>query len=213
MKHSKLVSIIVPWDRSFNDEYINFYLQTILEQNYRNLEVIIVANKLEEKQLKISYKIFPDLKYIALDYGHTFNAYNIGLELATGKFLAFIDSKNFWLPDKLTIQMAAFESYSELDGVFGYISRQLVDRSSEDLPDLSEEAFYQAKTIPGYIPGTMLIKRQAWKKVGEFSESFLTWHQRAMKLQLTMLMLPVIVAKTQIELSSYQRNRAEIEYA
>jgi glycosyltransferase involved in cell wall biosynthesis len=214
MKYSNLVSVIIPFNKRLTDEKINHCLQTILDQNHQEIEVIVIDNNPEKNSYKLTRKTFYDLKYISQDYGHICNAYNMGVELAQGKFLAFIDSQNLWLPDKLTIQMAAFESYPKLDGVFGYIYQQIISQVPEDLEHLSLEASLQSKNIPGYIPSTMLIKRQAWKKVGQFSRNFLTWYQRAINLQLVMMMLPVIVAKRQIELSRADRDsdRAITEY-
>ncbi|PSB02251.1 glycosyltransferase family A protein [Merismopedia glauca] len=215
MEDSNSISVIIPFDSSLNNHHIDIYLQTILDQKYQNIEVIVIDNNFTKNRSKLSHNFTDEIKYISQNYDHISTAYNIGVELTQGEFVAFIDLENLWLPDKLTIQMAAFDSYPKLDAVFGYINQPIISQIRENSEYLSEKASCQFKNIPGYIPSTMLIKRQAWEQVGKFPKSFSIWHRKAVKLQLIMLMLPIIVAKRQIELSPYGKDsdRAASEYA
>lgn len=121
--------------------------------------------------------------------------------MAQGEFLAFIDLENVWLPDKLTLQMALFEDYPQLDGVFGYIHGYTNARLEEEL-----ELKFQCINIPGYLPGAMLIRRKSWKKVGEFTDRFATWYRQAVKSDLLLMMLPVIVARRRSALRLWRQD-------
>ncbi|MFM5942588.1 MAG: glycosyltransferase family A protein, partial [Dolichospermum sp.] len=40
--------------------------------------------------------------------------------MANGKFLAFLDSDDIWVKDKLAKQMAIFDTNLDIEAVFGY---------------------------------------------------------------------------------------------
>jgi glycosyltransferase involved in cell wall biosynthesis len=45
---------------------------------------------------------------------------NAGIRTATGEFLAFLDSDDIWVANKVSLQMAAFMTNPILEAVFGY---------------------------------------------------------------------------------------------
>jgi glycosyltransferase involved in cell wall biosynthesis len=205
MEYPNLISIIIPLDSAVTDEIIGIFMESILAQNYQPIETIVIDGRGKKKNLQLQNKIPSEIQYIARNYTDISTAYNVGIKLAQGEFLAFIDLENLWLPDKLTIQMAALENHPQLDGVFGYIHEQPLAQADEYSTGAFEELSCESKNIPGYIPSTLLIRHEAWKRVGKFSESFLAWYELATKQQLDMLMLPIIVAKRWINLTKSDR--------
>src|SRR5688572_20527672 len=43
---------------------------------------------------------------------------NVGIRRATGRYIAFLDSDDLWLPGKLQSQLACFDAHPEIGGVY-----------------------------------------------------------------------------------------------
>ena len=90
----KLVSIIVP---VYNKEkFIDKLLDTILNQTYKNIEVILVDDGSKDGSLK-KCKSYKDkrIKVIHKENGGVSTARNVGLEAATGDYIAFVDADDY----------------------------------------------------------------------------------------------------------------------
>lgn len=97
-----LISVIVP---VFNVErYIAKCIESILNQNYRNIELILVNDGSTDRSGEIcdAYKEKDNrIKVIHKSNGGQSGARNLGIEMATGEYIVFLDSDDFWLDDKL----------------------------------------------------------------------------------------------------------------
>ena len=100
-------SVIIPF---FNEnKYIKYCVQSVLNQTYKNFEVIIINDGSHKSSLKILHKITLLDKRIRLinlnkNMGVS-NARNIGINNANGEFIAFLDSDDEWLNFKLECQL------------------------------------------------------------------------------------------------------------
>lgn len=102
-----LVSIIMP---AYNAEkYIEEAIQSVLKQTYTNWELIIVNDSSVDDTEKIIKKYKEQDKRIKLyslpkNQGVA-NARNTALQNAVGRYIAFLDSDDMWLPEKLEKQI------------------------------------------------------------------------------------------------------------
>lgn len=100
-----LVSIITP---TFNcAKYIGETIESVLNQTYTNFEMIIVDDASSDNTEEV-VKSFNDkrIKYIKLkeNSGPAF-ARNKAMEMAQGRYMAFLDSDDVWVNDKLEKQI------------------------------------------------------------------------------------------------------------
>lgn len=102
-----LVSVIIPYFRKRN--FIKESLISVINQNYNNLEVIIIyddsnLNDFEflQKLSKLDNRIKIIKNVAKLGAGLS---RNIGIEKSNGKYIAFLDSDDTWMPDKLNSQI------------------------------------------------------------------------------------------------------------
>lgn len=91
----KKISVIIPVYGV--EKYIKQCLETIVNQTYKNLEIIIVNDGTEDKSIEIIEKNFKDerIKIITKINGGISSARNRGLKEATGDYISFIDSDDY----------------------------------------------------------------------------------------------------------------------
>lgn len=188
--NDQLVSVIIP---VYNYErYLGEAIESVLSQTYKNLEVIVVDDGSTDRSGEVA-KSFADK---GVKYRHQVNAgigpaRNQGVELAQGSFIAFLDADDRWPEEKTELQLRAFENDPALEMVFG----QAVQLQNGAEWEAGVRDKTEAGKVPGMVPGTMLIKREAFDRVGKFPAGlkvgeFIDWYARAVELQICSLVLP-----------------------
>ena len=131
-EHS-LVSVIVP---VYNvEKYLQRCIDSIVNQSYKNLEIIIVDDGSTDSSGKLCDEISKTDKRIKVIHQQNQGlgaARNSGLKIATGEFISFIDSDD-WVEPEMIAAMVRFAHQESLDVVECAIIR------STDLEDTSIE--------------------------------------------------------------------------
>lgn len=107
-----LVSVIM---NCYNGErYLREAVDSVLNQTYRNFEIIFWDNQSTDNTQDIIYSYSDDrIKYIyAPTHTLLYEARNYAFEHTNGEFIAFLDVDDYWMPDKLEKQLALFNSPS-----------------------------------------------------------------------------------------------------
>jgi len=118
MPPTSLVSIIIPTYNRF-DFFLNA-LDSAKNQTYQNTEIIVVNDRSTEE----AYYLYdyPNCTVIHLDknskqrFGHASpGGYqrSVAMKIATGKYIAFLDDDDYWMPDKIEKQIQALQKHSE----------------------------------------------------------------------------------------------------
>jgi glycosyltransferase involved in cell wall biosynthesis len=192
MKNNQLVSVIIP---VYNYErYLGEAIESVLSQTHRHVEVIVVDDGSTDR----SGEVARSFAGRGVRYCHQINAgigpaRNKGVELAQGDFIAFLDADDRWPEDKLTQQLEAFDSDPALEMVFGQ-AVQLQNGPAWEA-GVRERKTTAGDMVPGMVPGTMIIKRDAFLRVDKFQGGlkvgeFIDWYARAVELQIRSLVLP-----------------------
>lgn len=104
------VSVIIPtYNRA---DLVVRALRSVLDQTYQNFEVIVIDDASEDNT-RDAVKSFNDerITYIRQNENKGGSAArNRGIKVTKGKYIAFLDSDDEWLPEKLEKQVALFES-------------------------------------------------------------------------------------------------------
>lgn len=195
MKDSPLVSVIIP---VYNYErYLGEAVESVLNQTYKNLEVIVVDDGSTDQSGAVA-RSFANrgVRYCPQIHAGIGPARNKGVELARGEFLAFLDADDRWPLEKIERQLRAFESDPELEMVFGY-ALQLQNGAAWEA-GVSDKNRTVDGMVPGMVPGTMLIKRDAFERVGKFQGGwkvgeFIDWYARAVELNVRSLVMPELL--------------------
>ncbi|WP_068268334.1 glycosyltransferase family 2 protein [Caviibacter abscessus] len=99
------VSIITPVYNS--EKYIRNTIESVLNQTYKNFELILINDKSSDKSLKICQSYDDErIKIIDLEKNvGVCRARNIGIEKACGRYISFLDSDDIWSENKLMEQI------------------------------------------------------------------------------------------------------------
>ncbi len=195
MKESPLVSVIIP---VYNyDRYLAEAIESVLGQAYQNLEVIVVDDGSTDQTAEVA-KSFAGkgVRYCHQVHAGIGPTRNKGVELARGDFLSFLDADDRWPLEKVERQFRAFENDSMLEMVFGQALQ--VQNGPAWEAAVKDKSLTVAGMVPGMVPGTMLIKRDAFARVGEFRDGlkvgeFIDWYARAVELNVRSLVLPELL--------------------
>lgn len=99
-----IVSVIIPTCNRAS--YLEKAIFSVLEQSFASFELLLVDDGSDDETKEIVKHIKDKrLKYIYQENQGVAAARNVGLKLAKGKFAAFLDSDDYWMPGKLELQM------------------------------------------------------------------------------------------------------------
>lgn len=123
------ISVVIPTFNRF--KYLLNAIDSVKNQTYKNLEIIVVNDKSTQKEY---YNYDWGAKNITIlhlnqnskqKFGYACAGYvrNKGIEISTGKYIAFCDDDDIWLPKKIELQINAMKKsgrkMSSTDGFFG----------------------------------------------------------------------------------------------
>ncbi len=127
------VSVIVPTYNS--GRYIAQCIDSVLDQTHRPAEILIVddGSKDDTRAIVSAYRD-PRIRYIEAPHRGAAAARNRALEVARGKYLAFLDADDLWRPAMLERQVSVMEHDPLLVCCFTNFVR-FMDGTGEVLPD------------------------------------------------------------------------------
>lgn len=162
MLESPLVSVIVP---NYNHaQYLDQRLNSILNQTYRNIEVIVLDDCSTDNSLEIIQKYTSDSRIAHVvangqNSGNTFLQWNKGLHLAKGELVWIAESDDYCESDLLEKLVAA---YSRKTGtVLAFSTSMIVNENGEHrLPShVSRNRYMRGKS---FICRYMAVKNMLW---------------------------------------------------
>lgn len=120
-----IISIIMP---CYNGEkYIKSAIESVISQTYSEWELLIIDNNSTDNSANIisSYSVIDSrikLLVCGSKSGTPAAPRNVGIEASTGKYIAFLDCDDIWLPTKLESQLPFFNN-NNCAVVFSYYKK------------------------------------------------------------------------------------------
>ena len=163
------VSIIIPF---YNCSYIDQAIQSALNQTYKNIEIIVV----DDGSSIFTEKIQPFLGrvlYLRKENGGTATALNHGIHAASGEYIAWLSSDDYFLPEKVFKQITfmlknnAEISFTNYDCI-NKNNQVILNWVGERFSDI-ENGVYQAFLFRNPVNGcTVVMKKEIFDKIGYF---------------------------------------------
>jgi glycosyltransferase involved in cell wall biosynthesis len=206
-----MISVLIP---VYNGEnYIAEAIESVLRQTYKDFEIIVVDDGSTDQTVRVIESFSTKVQYHYQKNSGVGAARNNCLKFSSGKFLAFLDADDVWAENKLELQMREFEADISLEAVFGMI-RQVYQNDWNH--KILEAEIPESELLKGYSQATMLIKREAFLRIGLFPEEqtigeFVDWLLRAKEADLRMKLLPNLFLWRRIHESNLGvRHRSEV---
>lgn len=189
-----LVSAILP---VYNGaRYVAEAIQSVLDQDYRPLECIVVDDGSSDASAEIISR-YP-VTYIRQAQSGPGAARNSGVRASRGEILAFLDQDDQWAPGKVSAQVHALRSTPGA-GYSTTLQRSWLDEGVERPAWITKE---QLDSDSGLFPGMLAVTRDAFLKVGPFREelrasSDADWYFRANDLAIphVRVMEPLLIRR------------------
>jgi glycosyltransferase involved in cell wall biosynthesis len=194
------VSCIIP---VFNgDRYLAAAIDSILRQTYSSPVEIIVADDGSTDGTREVAKSFGErIRYLHQQHSGAPSARNLGLRGTNGEFVAFLDSDDLWLPEKLERQMQRFIARPELGYCVTYIQNFWAPEMEKERDRFTSHRI--SGSLPGYVTQTLLARRSAFETVGEFDSALrqgdgTEWFLRAAECGVAMEILPDVLVRRRL---------------
>jgi glycosyltransferase involved in cell wall biosynthesis len=173
-----VISVVIP---AFNaGRFINRTIDSVLAQTYKDYEIIIVDDGSTDNTADAVKSYGSKVRYIYQPNAGDGSARNTGINAATGKWLAFLDHDDEWVPEKLEEQMKLLSANPDLRwcGTNRYQSdgqRRAVVADSRKI-DINMagsnyfENYFRAiiEADCQVITSTLMVRRDVFSEVGVF---------------------------------------------
>lgn len=176
---SPIVSVIMPTYN--NGKYIENAIESVINQNIDYELLIIDDDSTDDTQKRVQKYLSNQIFYIRNQQNlGVAESRNIGINLAKGKYIAFLDSDDWWKERKIINQIRIIE---ENKGVLCYTARELFSEKGvkkKKTISVPNTITYSQLLKTNYIAcSSVLVRRDIVKKFkmehDEFHEDYLMW--------------------------------------
>jgi teichuronic acid biosynthesis glycosyltransferase TuaG len=164
------VTVVIPF---FNCKYVDQAIESVLNQTYQNIEIIVVDDGSTSHQERIM-PYMDRIHYIGKSNGGTASALNCGIQLATGTYVTWLSSDDLFYPAKIERQVAFMEqhhaaiSYTDFHNINEY---NQVTQHCATIQFMTARSFIEAFTIFCPVNGcTVMMRKDFVRNIGYFDE-------------------------------------------
>jgi len=155
------------------DEYLTEALDSILAQTYAHWNLIFVDNKSTDRSKEVVNSYLPDKRIIYLETSYHMKlgeAREFGLTKCQGDYLCFLDTDDYWLPDKLDRQITLMKENPDV--LISYTGYKNIDENGKILKAYKlkhQKGDLFGKNISRYEVNfqTVMISNKAFAKVSK----------------------------------------------
>ena len=177
-----LVSIVIPYYKK--KKFIKQTINSVLKQTYKKFEIIIIYDDNELSDLDFLKNIIKLDKRISLiinkkKLGAGLSR-NKGIQLSKGKYIAFLDSDDYWSKNKLKAQIR-FMNLNKLQ--ISHTTYQIVNRNDEKISIRRARSFFKTQDLLYSCDiglSTVILKKNLFSNTIKFpniktKEDFVLW--------------------------------------
>ncbi len=169
--HEARVSVIMPCYNAAR--FLTEAMDCVLNQSHPDVELIVVDDGSTDGSLEIIEAYGDRVKVLRQEHQGPYPARNLGLEEATGHYVAFLDADDWWAPDFLEKMLRALEARPEC--ALAYCGWQNVGvpggRGQPYVPpdyELEDKAVRFLRAASPWPIHAALVRRSVLQEVGNF---------------------------------------------
>ena len=165
------ISIIIP---TYNRKsFLIHAINSVLNQTYQNLELIIIDDGSSDKTENIIKKKYPKIKFYKQKNKGVSAARNKGIKMASCKWIAFLDSDDRWHPRKIENQinyLLAHPRYKICHTDEIWIRKGIRINQHKKHKKHGGHIFDKCLDLCRISPSSVIIHKDIFNKVGLFNE-------------------------------------------
>jgi glycosyltransferase involved in cell wall biosynthesis len=173
--HEPRVSVVIP---AYNAAWcIRRAVDSVQAQDFRDLELIVVDDGSSDATAEILATYGSALTLVRQANGGLSNARNRGIAQARGRYVAFLDADDWWLPGKLSRQVALLDNRADV--MFCSTTTSVVTAEGGSLPDwrcgpCEDGALACIFQVNAFVAGSgssVMARREVFERTGGFDET------------------------------------------
>lgn len=170
---SPLISIVMP---AYNAEkYIKAAVDSVLNQSFSDFELIVADDgSTDDTGAIIKGYNDPRIKYLYQKNAGASKARNLGIINSRGKYVAFLDADDVWMPFKLMKQVYKFAQNPELGLVYGWVRSIYPDGRLKYVSRPNKEGWVYKDLLLNNFQhngSIQMVKKECFETVGLFDET------------------------------------------
>lgn len=172
------ISVIIP---TFNRaQLVGKAIASAINQTYKHTEIIVVDDGSSDGTQDVVASFGDSVKYVFKPNEGVASARNLGIKISTGDLVAFLDSDDEWLPEKLEKQLAYLNNHPDYGMVlcdyYFKDSNHKITGKSDRRKNIRQDGDILADVLlaTSLVPPTVLVKRKVLEDVGCFDENLKT---------------------------------------
>jgi Glycosyl transferase family 2 len=151
------VSVVIP---AYNgDRYLAAAIDSVLGQTYQDYEIVVVDDGSTDNTAQVVKQYGKAVRYLSQTNQGVAASRNLGLAAAMGDYIAFLDQDDFFLPHKLSSQVALLDRNADLGMVNS--GWQIFHGDLSDSQNENQAAVQPWQQIPQLTAANLII----WKPV------------------------------------------------
>jgi glycosyltransferase involved in cell wall biosynthesis len=184
------VSIIIPYYN--REEWLSQAIASVLNQTVTDIEVIIIDDGSDKNPYFLRTISDSRLRYIRQENKGPASARNLGIDNSKGEYIAFLDSDDLFLPNKLEVQLQHMENDSEI--AWSHTSYTRIDPDGNFLEAIQSGEFsgnvypqiisYCPIATPTVMIRKELLRGMRFPESMRIAEDVLFWIDIAMRYKL-----------------------------
>ena len=176
------------------ERYLSTAIESAIAQTYPIKEIIVIDGQSSDNTRKIA-RSFSQVRYIWQNNLGLANARNLGIEVAEGELIAFLDYDDLWQSNKLQRQVDYFIKEPALKYTIALV-KSFLESGCSLRPEFKKQDFEQIKI--GYTPSSLVVKKSLFNEIGFFNPDFAIgcdseWFSRAKDCQISMKIIPEVL--------------------
>jgi glycosyltransferase involved in cell wall biosynthesis len=163
-------------------------IASVLAQDYAPLEVIVVDDGSQDDTAAVVRDCGARVTYVPQTHAGVSAARNRGVAVSHGALIAFLDSDDLWLPQKVSAQVRLFHQQPQAHACYTdeiWIRRGVRVNPRQIHAKHSGWMFLHALPRCVISPSSIMLRRPLWERLGGFDESLPACEDYDLWLRLT----------------------------